>query len=68
MFRIQIKKWAKGVSSMKFYAFRLMIRPSPDFNILHRFRKLMKQFVVDMYVKVETERLVYQIMSKGTAC
>ena len=42
---------------MKLYAFRFMIRSSPDFNTLHRFRKLMQQFVVDMYAKVETERL-----------
>ena len=42
---------------MKFYCYRLMVRPFPDFNILHRSCRLMQQFAVDMYVKVETERL-----------
>ena len=52
-------KNGQKVSSIKLYAFRLMIRPSPDFNTLHRFQKLMQQFVVDMYVNVETERLQF---------
>ena len=47
----------RKLSSMKFYAFRLMIRPETDFNTLHRYRRLTQQFFVDMYVKVDAERL-----------
>ncbi|XP_044592333.1 uncharacterized protein LOC123270358 [Cotesia glomerata] len=48
----------KKVSSMNFYAHRLMIRQNMDNHIL-KCRRLFHQFVVDMYVKVETERLTY---------
>ena len=47
----------KKVSAMAFYAFLLMIRP--DFNHLHRARDLFHQFLVDMYAKIESERLAY---------
>ncbi|XP_016971963.2 uncharacterized protein LOC108039455 [Drosophila rhopaloa] len=46
----------KKVSSMNFYAYRLMIRLDVD-NHLLRYRSLFQQYCVDMYVKVETERL-----------
>uniref|UniRef100_A0A6P4EN22 Uncharacterized protein LOC108043706 n=1 Tax=Drosophila rhopaloa TaxID=1041015 RepID=A0A6P4EN22_DRORH len=46
----------KKVSSMNFYAYRLMIRLDVD-NHLLRYRRLFQQYCVDMYVKVETERL-----------
>ncbi|XP_008182252.1 uncharacterized protein LOC103309183 [Acyrthosiphon pisum] len=45
-----------NVSSMNFYAYRLMIRQDVD-NHLLRYRRLFQQYCVDMYVKVETERL-----------
>ncbi|XP_043259365.1 uncharacterized protein LOC122403185 [Colletes gigas] len=48
----------KKVSSMNYYAYRLMIRQNED-NYLLRFRRLLQQFCVDMYVKIETERLSY---------
>lgn len=41
---------------MNFYAYRLMVRENSD-NFLLRYRRLLQQYVVDMYVKVETERL-----------
>lgn len=41
---------------MNFYAYRLMIRQDVE-NHLLRCRRLFQQFVVDMYVKIETERL-----------
>lgn len=47
----------KKVPCMDFYAYYLMIRG--DFNCLLRFRKLFHQFIVDMYVKIESERLCY---------
>ncbi|XP_055543188.1 uncharacterized protein LOC129728760 [Wyeomyia smithii] len=46
----------KKVSSMNFYSYRLMIRKDSD-NHLLRYRRLFQQYAVDMYVKIETERL-----------
>lgn len=46
----------KKVSSMNYYAYRLMIRQNSD-NYLLRFRQLFQQYCVEMYVKIETERL-----------
>ncbi|XP_043863264.1 uncharacterized protein LOC122756800 [Drosophila mojavensis] len=48
----------KKVSSMNYYAYRLMIRENSD-NYLLRFRRLFQQYCVDMYVKIETERLTF---------
>jgi hypothetical protein len=48
----------KKVSSMNYYAYRLMIRQNPE-NYLLRFRRLLQQYCVDMYVKIETERLTF---------
>lgn len=48
----------KKVSCMDFYAFHIMVRPN-NFNLLCRFKQLFHQFLVDMYVKVESERLRY---------
>ncbi|XP_062518309.1 uncharacterized protein LOC134193499 [Corticium candelabrum] len=47
------------VSAMKHYAYRLMMRGGADFNILLRCQRLMQQYVVDMYAKIETERLCF---------
>ena len=49
----------KNVTCMKFYCHRLMVRPSPDFNALHKSQRLMQQYIVDMAVKVESERLAF---------
>lgn len=43
---------------MDFYAYRLMIRPNNE-NYILRYRDLFHQFVVDMYAKIESERLLY---------
>lgn len=43
---------------MNFYAYRFMIRANSD-NHLLRYRRVLQQYAVDMYVKVETERLNY---------
>lgn len=48
----------KKVSCMDFYAYHIMVREN-DFNIISRCRQLANQFYVDMYVKVESERLRY---------
>lgn len=44
------------VSCREFYAYRFQIRPSID-SILLQSGRLLQQFVVDMYVKIETSRL-----------
>ncbi|GIZ00105.1 helitron_like_N domain-containing protein [Caerostris extrusa] len=46
----------KNVSSKDYYAYRLMIRRGQD-NVILRCRELCQQFMVDMYVKIESERL-----------
>ena len=43
---------------MNLYAYRLMIRANEDNNIL-RCRQLFHQYIVDMYIKIESERLRY---------
>ncbi|XP_046869143.1 uncharacterized protein LOC124461691 isoform X4 [Drosophila willistoni] len=48
----------KNISLKDFYSFRLMIRRGQD-NIILRCRELCQQFMVDMYVKIESERLRY---------
>ncbi|XP_075449145.1 uncharacterized protein LOC142490614 [Ascaphus truei] len=48
----------KTVSAMDFYAYRLMIRDASQNHILHC-RQLFHQFIVDMYAKIESERLLY---------
>ena len=43
---------------MKYYAYRFMTRQN-DFNMLQRSRRLFQIYAVDMYAKVETERLLF---------
>ncbi|KAL8606455.1 hypothetical protein ACOMHN_015544 [Nucella lapillus] len=52
------EKTTKSVSCKDHYAFRLMVRPD-EFNHLLRFKKVTSQFLVDMYAKIETERLTF---------
>ena len=48
----------KKCSAMNYYSYRLMIRENEDNHIL-KCRQLFHQFVVDMYAKIETERLIF---------
>lgn len=48
----------KKVSSMNYYSYRLMIRENEDNHIL-KCRRLYHKYIVDMYVKIETERLTF---------
>ncbi|XP_076256127.1 uncharacterized protein LOC143193698 [Rhynchophorus ferrugineus] len=48
----------KKVSSMNYYSYRLMIRENEDNHIL-KCRRLYHKYVVDMYVKIETDRLTF---------
>lgn len=54
---------SKKVSCKDFYAFHLMVRRS-DFNLMLRCRLLLHQFLVDMYVKMESERLRFISLNK----
>ncbi|GBM63110.1 hypothetical protein AVEN_68559-1 [Araneus ventricosus] len=47
----------KMVSAMPFYAYRLMVRSTE--NRLLNYRKLLHQYLVDMYAKIEAERLLF---------
>ena len=53
-----IEPKTKYVSSCDFYAYMLMTRKD-RVNYLHLYRELFLQFVVDMYAKVESEKLAY---------
>ncbi|GFT32792.1 hypothetical protein TNCV_2815021 [Trichonephila clavipes] len=48
----------KKVSCMDFYVYCMMLREH-DFNLLLRTRQFFHQFLVDIYIKVESERLRY---------
>lgn len=48
---------------MSFYAHRLMIRRNTDNHII-RCRELFHQFVVDMYAKIESERLLFNRLNQ----
>lgn len=48
----------KKVSAMDFYAFRIMIRAN-QYNHILMCRQLFHQFIVDMYAKIESERLAF---------
>lgn len=48
----------KTVTCREFYAYRIMVRKD-DFNHIYQFKQLFNQYLVDMYAKIESERLLY---------
>ncbi|GBP37479.1 hypothetical protein EVAR_79412_1 [Eumeta japonica] len=48
----------RKLSARNFYVYRLMIRANEDNKILS-YRQIFHQYVVDMYAKIESERLRY---------
>ena len=48
----------KNISCQDYYAYRLMLRKISA-NHLHRCSQLFNQYLVDVYAKVETERLLF---------
>ena len=46
-------------SVMQFYRYRLMVHGGGTFNTLHRMGRLFQQYIVDMYVKIEGQRLTF---------
>ena len=49
----------KKITSKEFYAYRLMIRENESYNHICNTRSLFQQFLVDMYAKIEAERIIY---------
>lgn len=54
----------KTVSAMDFYAYLIMVRED-NFNAILRYRQLLNQFIVDMFAKIESERLLYIKLNQG---
>lgn len=54
----QKNKTRAQVSFREYYSYKLQVRPSQKSILLHAGR-LLQQYVVDMYVKIETSRLDY---------
>lgn len=52
----------KNVTMMEFYSYRLMQRTG--FNLILRSGRLLHQYVVDMYAKIEKERLNFCLMQQ----
>ena len=52
------RKKRKTVSCREYYCYKLQIRPQEKSSLLHTWR-LLQQYVVDMYVKLEISRLDY---------
>ena len=50
---------------MDFYAYHLMVWDN-SFNQILRFKDVTNQFIVDMYTKIETERLLYIHLNQKT--
>jgi len=53
----------KKLTLMNFYFFRLMFR-SPN-NSFHLYGNLLQQYIVDMYAKIEQERLFYVMQNQN---
>ncbi|CAH0402747.1 unnamed protein product [Chilo suppressalis] len=56
----------KKVTSKEFYAYRLMIRDNEIYNHILNTRRLFQQFLVDMYAKIEAERMLYIRLNQET--
>ena len=52
------KEMNKKCSAMHYYSYRLMIRQDEE-NYILKCRELFHQFVVDVYARIESERLLY---------
>ena len=52
------KEMNKKCSAMHYYSYRLMIRQDED-NFILKYRQWFQQYIVDMYAKIESERLLF---------
>ena len=46
-------------SPMQYYKYQIMPQTGETFNVIHRMGRLFQQYIVDMYAKIELERLNY---------
>ena len=53
------KKRSKKCTVMQYYRYRLMPCSGDTFNTIHRMGRLFQQYIVDMYAKIEGDRLQY---------
>jgi hypothetical protein len=60
-------KTNKNVSSKDYYAYRLMIRRDQD-NVILRCREICQKFMVNVYVKIESERFLYLRFNQKKQC
>ena len=51
-------KRSTGITAQDYYAFHMRYRPG-HFNLIPRCGRLFQQFLVDAFVKIETDRLMY---------
>ena len=56
---ISTNRQSKKCSPLQYYRYMLMIHAGETFNTLHQMGRLFQQYVVDMYAKVESMRLMY---------
>ena len=59
------KKKKRNVSCREYYCYKLQIR-STDKSILLHSGRLFQQYVIDMYVKLESQRLDYLKNNQNT--
>ncbi|XP_027120568.1 uncharacterized protein [Coffea arabica] len=52
------KRQKSNVTAREYYCYKLQMRPNDDSMLLHTLR-LLQQYSVDIYVKIETSRLVF---------
>ena len=63
-FNIKQKNSEKNVSAMQYYSYYLQIRDLDKITI-NKFGRLFQQYTVDMYSKIELQRLLYFKSSEG---
>ena len=54
-----INRKKDSCTALQYYKYRLMPQSGDTFNTIHRMGRLFQQYVVDMYAKIELDRLKY---------
>ena len=65
-----VSKKPRKLTAMLYYAYRLMVRDPPtvqhiDQDVLHHGRKLFQQYCVDMFTKIEEQRLNFILYNQA---
>ena len=53
------KKQNKKCTTLQYYKYCLIPQGSSTFNVVHRMHRLFQQYIVEMYTKIECDRLQY---------